>query len=326
MKKYFSIIILFLLLIFKVTNANQPDENQQKDDNTDIFLEYGTQDHLFYIQNKQTEEEERSKLDEVKDRKQNLIIQSELHKISEKNLQAADDASIAARFAAGSGIAVAIIALFQLFMFYRQLKLMGKTNNNAEMASKAALLQAQAMMNAERAYVKMLHQKPGFKLIDDDSSVVNVEVKNLGRTPAQVTDAIIDFKFLDYGEPLPIPYPFRPIKRESFPNGFLMPDESIHFNRHVSTKQAMATGKQLWVFGYVDYIDVFNQRWRGGYARKYVDQKDDNLVYNYEARDNFDRERSPEEGRDWDQESIDLYNLRKNKGAVDKNKNPNLSL
>jgi hypothetical protein len=56
----------------------------------------------------------------------------------------------------------------------------------------------------------------------------------------------------------------------------------------------------LYLFGYVDYVDAFGQRHRGGYARLFVaDQKENNLVFITNASYNYDVPRQPGEGRNW---------------------------
>ena len=71
---------------------------------------------------------------------------------------------------------------------------------------------------------------------------------------------------------------------------------------------------KLWLYGYVDYIDQFGQRHRAGWARLYEPDRDDrqyypsdddfakrsNLVFVAEEGYNYDRERMPREGNDWD--------------------------
>jgi len=212
----------------------------------------------------------------------------------------------------------ACIAFSQMLMFRKQLALIGASNRTAAVAANAAeasangsWLQAKSAMVAERAYVKLSHKEPGIERVDEQSYVVRLEVKNWGRTPAHVTDVMIGFKKLKYGTSLPIPYPYPDAKRESFPNGFLVPNESLYVHRHTSPHNVLDTSEQLWVFGHVDYVDIFDRRWRGGYARKYVGRSDNNLMYDTEGRHNYDRERTPDEGIDWDEKSIAAYNARK---------------
>lgn len=214
---------------------------------------------------------------------------------------------------AGIAFLALLVAGAQVWFFKDQLGKMERSLADSKTMAEAARNQSESIMHAERAYVKISHLKPGLRKVSEQSSEVKVKVRNMGRTPAEVTDVHIDFAFTRYEDPLPKPYPFRNITRESFPNGLLMPNEWLHHSRTVSSEQALAPGKQLWFFGEVDYIDVFGRRWRGGYARKYWDHKDDNLYNNTEDRDNFDRERLPDEGRDWDEESKAAFFARKGK-------------
>ena len=160
--------------------------------------------------------------------------------------------------------------------------------------------QAESFKRSERAYVKLSHVTPGLKP-DGNSHAVTMEVKNWGKTPATVTDVRIGFAIIPFGDPLPEPRPYPSEERESFPNALLVPSEYFLLTRHIRTNP-VDIDKQLWMFGHVDYKDAFNQRWRGGYARKYIDNIDNNLVRNTERRDDFDRRRQPGEGNDWNDE------------------------
>ena len=60
----------------------------------------------------------------------------------------------------------------------------------------------------------------------------------------------------------------------------------------------------LYLIGYVDYIDQFGQRHRGGYARMYKPltvllQNQNNLFYVIQEGYNYDRLRKRGEGEDW---------------------------
>ena len=89
---------------------------------------------------------------------------------------------------AAATIALALIAGGQFWMFWRQLTLMREGANNAKVLTKAAQssaeaakTQANALMNSERAYVKMSHTPPGVKIEEDHGLFeVTVEVKNHG--------------------------------------------------------------------------------------------------------------------------------------------------
>ncbi len=56
------------------------------------------------------------------------------------------------------------------------------------------------------------------------------------------------------------------------------------------------------LIGYVDYLDKFGGRHRGGYARKFapeLDGTDNNLIFVDQTGYNYDRSRKKGEGNDW---------------------------
>ncbi len=58
----------------------------------------------------------------------------------------------------------------------------------------------------ERAYVKISHKEPGLVFTEARTSVqVTVEVKNWGRTPAQVSEVLLKIQSLAAEESLPSP-------------------------------------------------------------------------------------------------------------------------
>jgi hypothetical protein len=54
----------------------------------------------------------------------------------------------------------------------------------------------------------------------------------------------------------------------------------------------------MWLYGYVDYVDCFNQRHRAGYAREY-DPATGTLIFATQPGYNYDRLRIKGEGSDW---------------------------
>ena len=59
---------------------------------------------------------------------------------------------------------------------------------------------------------------------------------------------------------------------------------------------------QLFVVGYVDYVDQFRERHRSGYGRRYAHDADGNNLVFIDARGyNYDRVRLPGEGNDWNE-------------------------
>ena len=59
--------------------------------------------------------------------------------------------------------------------------------------------------------------------------------------------------------------------------------------------------KQLFIFGYVDYIDMFEQRHRAGFARRYNHSAQDEtkLVFVDQPDYDYDSERLAGHGKDW---------------------------
>jgi hypothetical protein len=152
----------------------------------------------------------------------------------------------------------------------------------------------------ERAYVKLSHHTPGV-IFTREHFVIQISIKNFGRTPARVEDTVIRPILLHRGESLPrVPEYNRAVSpREKVflvaedevfaPNTFPISDESA---------KAIKSGDVvLYVIGYVDYVDVFGARHRGGYGRVYdpaVDagtpaQERSNLLYFPAENYNYDR-------------------------------------
>ncbi len=166
----------------------------------------------------------------------------------------------------------------------------------------------------ERAYVKMSHEtptdRPALQWTEaSDGFHVSVEVRNHGRTPARITDILLTYRVLPNGQefPAPIPYVRHPddIRRT---RAFLVCDDSFKAvaTYRISPAEAARVGAQqaiLIFYGYVDYIDQFGQRHRGGYGRQYaLGTARNNLVYPDIATINYDRKRRLGEGRDWSDE------------------------
>lgn len=216
---------------------------------------------------------------------------------------------------AGIALFALFVACLQVWFFKDQLGKMERSlidskvmADAANTSAKTALLQLNNSMEAERGYVKISHTPPGLDFSDKGAlASVVFEVKNWGRTVATVSDVHVNFVKLQSGVPMPIPYPFPTRERESFPNGILVPHEYFFTKKYIKKISATDLDEQLWVIGYVDYSDIYGRRWRGGYARKFVGQKENNLLLNTESRDNFDRERIPGEGLDWDEEATKKY-------------------
>jgi hypothetical protein len=215
-------------------------------------------------------------------------------------------------FNAWIAFGVMVIAAFQAWFFWIQLSRMKESNETASKAAQAALNQSERSMATERAYVRINYKGIGIKHDPKDNFfTVDFEIKNWGRSPANMTDARFRASEIECGAALPFEFPDE--ERESFPNAFLAPGGSAHeisktFPVGNKADNLIQNDKQVWVFGYVDYIDSFEKRWRSRFVRKYVHRTGENLTYNREAHDEFEHERAPGVGIDWTPDAIEKYN------------------
>ncbi len=227
-------------------------------------------------------------------------------------------------------IILAVVAGIQVGMFWKQLGIMRIAIRDGETVANATALQANAVIRAQRAYVKASPAPPGLELPPpydaiNEHATCNLKIKNFGQTPAIVSDVVTIFKLLEVNESLPtIPEYVREDEIiRPFPGSFLGRDE-FFYNGHGSAGAIgtfvddLKTGKVVMaVFGYVDYMDVFGKRYRAGFGRVFLpainnraiydnDQKFSercNLIFMSQAGYNYDRERQEAEGNDWDQNS-----------------------
>lgn len=178
----------------------------------------------------------------------------------------------------------------------------------AKTSADAALKTAKNMETADRAYMKMTHELPGIMFNETKSLFqVTLRIENCGKTPASVSDVRLGVTILEHGEPLPrFPlYSDPPFDETHY--GFLVPNDFFFHKRHFPTGTAIeevrVSAKKLWIHAYVDYRDTFGQRYRAGYARTYepvIDNGErDNLLFVIEGYNNYDRQRQPDEGNDW---------------------------
>ncbi len=128
---------------------------------------------------------------------------------------------------------------------------------------------------------------------------VVIQVKNFGRTPADVSDVFLCWLALPNGQTPPSkPYYPPPEMPDEPTSAFLVAGDSFlfwktfdgisddHFDRIAEEDET------LWIYGYVDYIDAFRQRHRGGYARQYAPGRaDNNLIFMSQIGYNYDRRR-----------------------------------
>jgi hypothetical protein len=159
----------------------------------------------------------------------------------------------------------------------------------------------------ERAYVKMSHRAPGIMFGTKPSIDLMVEVKNFGRTPARISGVIITPIVWPKDKSLPQnPAYVNFWKVGKVPAGFLVCDDHfvIDSTTTISEEQFSAVQEgthDVIVIGYVDYVDQFERHHRSGYAARYDRHRDTptNLVSINERVYEYDRERVPGEGNDW---------------------------
>jgi hypothetical protein len=168
----------------------------------------------------------------------------------------------------------------------------------------------------ERAYVTISHTPPGL-VIEGNSGWITVRVRNFGRTPATVTDVLLKTITLPKDDRLPDVPNYERKNREArkIPKGFLVSNDELFYGEAYEVHERIKSGAlKFWFIGYVDYIDQFGQRHRGGYARLYDPPSDDPLRYEGDDRAfkernnlrfvqqdgyNYDRPRQEGEGIDW---------------------------
>lgn len=291
-------IVLALVLVAGSAWSNDPVKPQTMGGNQKAKAEQrGTEKAPIFMKGDVTTQKTKEEADgDAEDRKQKSAVDKFLVKYTGLN-------SLFTLF-------LFVVALAQVGLFVWQLRLMREAVADAKDVASAAKRQSDSLILSERAYVKMSHVSPGVRWItgNDELFQIEVEVKNHGRTPADVTDVIIGAKLLGNGEPLPEPFPYPTGERESIPNAFLVTDETFFTTRHFPLRgqnlaDAKCGAKKLWIFGHVDYIDTFKVRHRAGYVRVYIphvdDGKQNNLFYMTEGRYNYDRPRKKGEGNDW---------------------------
>jgi hypothetical protein len=135
----------------------------------------------------------------------------------------------------------------------------------------------------ERAYVKMSHVEPGITFRERGGISFNVQIKNWGSTPARVTDAVV---CLVHAEGSPRKWPPKPVyikdDNHAESKAFLVRDDYFFIPREFD-EEALPEGKlkkikagdaALLVFGYVRYIDAFDQAHQAGYGRWYDYRRD----------------------------------------------------
>lgn len=173
----------------------------------------------------------------------------------------------------------------------------------------------------ERAYVGMSHFPPGLTIEKATGHFYGrMRVKNFGRTPARITDALLKAQVLPNTELLPNIPDYRQIREKgNIPKAFLVTEDEffLPFTACLDDIPGIEDGTtKLWLYGYVDYIDQFGQRHRAGYARMYDPVRDNrsnyrsdedfagrsNLVFVAQNSYSYDRPRQKGEGNDWEEQ------------------------
>lgn len=157
----------------------------------------------------------------------------------------------------------------------------------------------------ERAYVTMSHTTPA-KVgvpsalhIVEDKAIVTIEVKNYGRTPADVLGGRMRIERLGKDDPLPRLPDYHGLGSQKIETSYFLvanADFQIEINDlpfPTSYAIAIDNGEDvLRLYGYIDYIDRFGQRHRAGYARKYIPGRiGNNLAFVTEPGYNYDEDR-----------------------------------
>jgi hypothetical protein len=215
-----------------------------------------------------------------------------------------------------------VVGILQLVVFG---VVFGWQGYQLQQTVKTAKESADALMTAERAYVKISHPSPGIEQLDESGHIwMTVSIKNHGKTPGRVSDVHLRPVAVTHGEQLP-ETPDYTIDPETGHRGpplraFLVTQEEFNHSRfYLITPDQMEKVKDLladlYMIGYVDYRDQFGERHRGGYARQYFPMVDlrrsyasdeefigrNNLSVVAQPGYNYDRIRARGEGNDWDE-------------------------
>lgn len=217
-------------------------------------------------------------------------------------------------------VATIVIAAFTIALASSTKRLWREAKISSRIAlrsAQAANTSAKAVMLAERAYVKMSHRPPGLQFREHDVWI-EITIKNFGRTPARVTDLVVQSRCLLQNEVMPDKPEYNRPKELIASRSFLVADEELSFayspNESIDVDVLKNGTATFCVFGYVDYTDIFNVRHRAGYGRQYRPEYDvknnfggsdeeflkrSNLLYMLQSGYNYDRRREKGEGNDW---------------------------
>jgi hypothetical protein len=160
---------------------------------------------------------------------------------------------------------LAVVAIGQLCMFWRQLKIMESGVNDAKEVARAAQTSADAaklsgntLMSAQRAYMAV--QQPEFKPTNQNEIAVQFMLANFGNTPARkVTQAsrlhVREVRW-SQDQGLPDQGEYRNIEATAFPHYPQITGEQIHVCE--GTLEKIKTGSNfLYLIGTIQYEDIF---------------------------------------------------------------------
>jgi hypothetical protein len=124
----------------------------------------------------------------------------------------------------------------------------------------------------ERAYVKMSHHSPGLDVSASEARVV-MQIRNSGHTPANVTGAVLKLESL----PRTASLPATPIYAQGQPwsdGSFLAAEADFQIDMRFALSperfaEIQSDDFSTYLYGFVDYIDMFGVSHRSGYARRY---------------------------------------------------------
>lgn len=160
---------------------------------------------------------------------------------------------------------------------------------------------------SERAYIQMSHVDELVIKGTPTQLRITMEIKNWGKTPGTVTDQMLAFQVLGRAVELDA-VPQHDLPHPRMVNAFLVPtgkynwDTVLEHDYQGAMKAINGGALQLYLIGFVDYQDQFGGRYRSGYARVYLPDRNgtgNNLGYVNLPGYNFDRARVFGEGIDW---------------------------
>lgn len=142
----------------------------------------------------------------------------------------ADETENLARYTdtlAGFTLLLVIVGSLQLGLFFWQLRLMKQATIDAGKSAEAAYKTAQNIEVSERAYVQISHMTP----LEINPGLyrgrIQIRVKNFGRTPARITDELLNLGVFGKVDPLPERPDYKKMPDHAATKGFLLPGDEI---------------------------------------------------------------------------------------------------